>query len=42
MQVDYEKADFNQIIEHMNANTMVVFQIETRRAVEARDEFRQC
>lgn len=37
-QVDYEPATFNQIIEHFNANTMVVLQIETRRAVEARDE----
>jgi len=27
--VDYEKASFPQIIEHMNANTMVVMQIET-------------
>ena len=38
VQVDYEPATFAQIIEHMNANTMVVLQIETRRAVEARDE----
>jgi 2-dehydro-3-deoxyglucarate aldolase/4-hydroxy-2-oxoheptanedioate aldolase len=38
VQVDYEAASFNQIIEHMNANTMVVLQIETRRAVEAREE----
>ena len=38
MQVDYQPASFNQIIEHMNANTMVVFQIETVRALEARDE----
>lgn len=37
-QVDYEAASFPQIIQHMNANTMVVLQIETRRAVEARDE----
>lgn len=38
IQADYERASFSQIIEHMNANTMVVFQIETRRALEARDE----
>ncbi|MFN7992971.1 MAG: aldolase/citrate lyase family protein [Bryobacteraceae bacterium] len=37
-QVDYESLTFSQIIEHMNANTMVVFQIETRRAFEAREE----
>lgn len=38
VQVDYEPLTFAQIIEHMNANTMVVLQIETRRAVEAREE----
>ena len=38
VQVDYEPLNFNQIIEHVNANTMVVLQIETRRAVEAREE----
>ena len=27
-----------QVIEHLNANTMVVLQIETQRAVDARDE----
>src|SRR5207248_82639 len=36
--VDYEKLDFQQIIEHVNANTMVVMQIETRRALGMRDE----
>ena len=36
--VDYEAASFPQVIEHMNANTMVVLQIETQRAVDARDE----
>ena len=36
--VDYEPHSFNEIIEHMNANTMVVLQIETRRAVEMREE----
>jgi 2-dehydro-3-deoxyglucarate aldolase/4-hydroxy-2-oxoheptanedioate aldolase len=38
VQVDYEPVSFSQIIEHMNANTMVVLQIETRRALEAREE----
>jgi 2-dehydro-3-deoxyglucarate aldolase/4-hydroxy-2-oxoheptanedioate aldolase len=38
MQVDYEPLTFKQIIEHMNANNMVVLQIETRRALDARDE----
>jgi 2-keto-3-deoxy-L-rhamnonate aldolase RhmA len=38
VQIDYEQLSFNQIIEHMNANTMVVLQIETKRAVEAREE----
>jgi 2-dehydro-3-deoxyglucarate aldolase/4-hydroxy-2-oxoheptanedioate aldolase len=38
LQVDHEKVTIPQIIEHMNANTMVVLQIETKRAVEARDE----
>jgi 2-dehydro-3-deoxyglucarate aldolase/4-hydroxy-2-oxoheptanedioate aldolase len=38
LQVDYEQATFSQIIEHVNANTMVVLQIETRRALEAREE----
>ena len=38
IQVDYEPLSFAQIIEHVNANTMVVLQIETRRAVEAREE----
>ncbi|HZT31321.1 MAG TPA: aldolase/citrate lyase family protein [Bryobacteraceae bacterium] len=38
VQTDYEPVSFSQIIDHMNANTMVVFQIETRRAVEMREE----
>jgi 2-dehydro-3-deoxyglucarate aldolase/4-hydroxy-2-oxoheptanedioate aldolase len=38
LHVDYEPATFSQIIDHFNANTMVVLQIETQRAVEARDE----
>ena len=36
--LNYVKATIPEIIEHMNANVMVVLQIETRRAVEARDE----
>ena len=38
LQVDHEKVTIPQIIEHMNANTMVVMQIETKRAVDAREE----
>ena len=37
-QTEYEPLTFNQVIEHVNANTLTVLQIETRRAVEARDE----
>jgi len=37
-QVDYEPLTFNQVIEHVNANTLTVLQIETARAVEAREE----
>jgi 2-dehydro-3-deoxyglucarate aldolase/4-hydroxy-2-oxoheptanedioate aldolase len=36
--LNYVKATVAEVIEHMNANVMVVLQIETRRAVEARDE----
>ena len=38
LQVDHEKVTIPEIIEHKNAQTMVVVQIETRRAVEARAE----
>ena len=38
LQVGHAKATIPQVIEHLNANTMVVLQIETRRAVEIRDE----
>ena len=38
LQVGHEKATIPQVIEHKNANTMVVLQIETRLAVEVRDE----
>jgi 2-dehydro-3-deoxyglucarate aldolase/4-hydroxy-2-oxoheptanedioate aldolase len=37
-QTEYEPLTFPQVIEHVNANTMVVFQIETKRALDARDE----
>ncbi len=38
LQVNHEKVTIPEIIEHLNANTMVVLQIETRRALEARNE----
>ena len=34
----YEKVTIPQIIEHQNANTMVILQIETKLAVDRRDE----
>ena len=37
-QVDYEPLKFPEIIAHANANNMVVLQIETRRALDAREE----
>jgi 2-dehydro-3-deoxyglucarate aldolase/4-hydroxy-2-oxoheptanedioate aldolase len=36
--MDYDKVTIPQIIEHQNANTLVVLQIETKLAVERRDE----
>ena len=36
--IDYERATIPQIIEHMNENVMVVLQIETKLAVERREE----
>ena len=36
--VDHSKASMPEIMEHLNANTLIVFQIETKRGVEARDE----
>lgn len=36
--LNYEKHDFPAVIEHMNSNTMVVMQIETQRALDAREE----
>src|SRR6478672_4872504 len=38
VQTDYEPLSFSQIIEHVNSNTLVAFQIETQRAIDARDE----
>ena len=38
LHVDFEKVSIPQIIEHVNANVLVAFQIETQRGVEARDE----
>lgn len=38
VQVDYEPLTFQQIIAHVNANTMVVLQIETRKALEGCEE----
>ena len=36
--IDYEKASLPQIVEHVNQHTMVVLQIETKRAVDIREE----
>jgi 2-dehydro-3-deoxyglucarate aldolase/4-hydroxy-2-oxoheptanedioate aldolase len=36
--IDYEVASMPQIIDHVNRNTMVVFQIETQAALDRRDE----
>lgn len=38
MAVNYKAASFSQMIEHFNENTLVVLQIETVRALEAREE----
>jgi 2-keto-3-deoxy-L-rhamnonate aldolase RhmA len=37
-QVNYASVTMPQIIEHVNANTLVVMQIETQRAVDMREE----
>jgi 2-keto-3-deoxy-L-rhamnonate aldolase RhmA len=37
-QTAYSRLSFVEIIEHVNANTLTVLQIESRRAVEAREE----
>ena len=36
--IEYDQSPIPDVIEHMNANTMVVFQIETQTAVERCDE----
>lgn len=38
LQVDFEPASIGDIMAHFNRETLVVLQIETRRAFEARDE----
>ena len=38
LHVDHEKVGIPQMIEHMNANSLVVLQIETKLAVDIRDE----
>lgn len=38
IQTDFASAGFNEIIAHVNQNTMVVFQIETRTALDRREE----
>src|ERR1019366_7816607 len=37
-QTSYSTLSFNEIIEHLNANTLTVLQIESKRAVDAREE----
>ncbi len=37
-QTAYAGLSFSEVIEHLNANTLTVLQIESRRAVEAREE----
>lgn len=37
-QMNYEPVTMPQIMEHVNANTLVITQIETKRAVEMREE----
>jgi 2-keto-3-deoxy-L-rhamnonate aldolase RhmA len=36
--INYEKATIGQVLEHVNNETLVVLQIETQKAVDARDE----
>jgi 2-dehydro-3-deoxyglucarate aldolase/4-hydroxy-2-oxoheptanedioate aldolase len=38
IQVDFTSAGFNEIIQHVNQHTMVTFQIETRTALDRREE----
>ena len=35
---DYEAHSIRDVMEHLNANTLVAFQIETKKALEAREE----
>jgi 2-keto-3-deoxy-L-rhamnonate aldolase RhmA len=37
-QLDYEKHSFSEVVEHVNAHTLVVVQFETRTAMERREE----
>jgi len=37
-QLDYEKRSFAEVVEHVNAHTLVVVQFETRTAMERREE----
>jgi 2-dehydro-3-deoxyglucarate aldolase/4-hydroxy-2-oxoheptanedioate aldolase len=37
-QIDYEGLAFSQIIEHINENVLTVFQIESQRGIDAREE----
>lgn len=37
-QADYENVSLKQMVDHLNEQTMVVIQIETRKAVEMREE----
>lgn len=38
LHLDHEKVTFSEVIEHMNANTLVVLQIETQKAFDMREE----
>jgi 2-keto-3-deoxy-L-rhamnonate aldolase RhmA len=38
MSTNYEPLGIRDVIEHLNANTLVAFQIETKKALEAREE----
>jgi 2-dehydro-3-deoxyglucarate aldolase/4-hydroxy-2-oxoheptanedioate aldolase len=38
MQTNYEPLSIPEAIDHLNANTLVAFQIETKRALDAREE----
>src|SRR5712691_9831862 len=38
IQTNYESLSIREVMEHLNANTLVSFQIETKKALEAREE----